>query len=55
MTVGDRRVTINARSDFDRGPDRYAVLSEDASRARPVSAHVEGHAHGDHSLTCEGK
>lgn len=55
MTVGDRRVTINSRSDFGRGPDRFAVLPEDASRAQPVSANVEGHAHGDHSRTCEAK
>lgn len=53
--VAARRVVINARSDFGLGPDRYAVFPEDASRARPISAHVEGSAHGDHSKTCEAR
>jgi hypothetical protein len=52
---GGRRVTIDGRSDYGRGPDRYFVEPEDASRARPVSPRFAGNAHGDHSVTCEGR
>lgn len=55
MTLPDgRRVTIDERSEFGRGPNRYMVESEDLGRARPVSPNFDGQAHGDHSITCEG-
>jgi hypothetical protein len=49
------RVTINARSEHGRGPNRYMVEPEDAGRARPVSPGFEGSAHSDHAIACEGK
>lgn len=56
VTLPDgRQVTIDARSEWETGPNRYMVESEDFSKAKPVDPTYNGHSHGDHSLTCPAK
>jgi hypothetical protein len=50
-----RKVTIDARSEFETGHDRYMVEGEDLSRARPVSPTWKGFSYGDHSKTCPNR
>lgn len=53
VTLPDgRQVTLDARSEWETGPDRYMVEGEDSSSAKPVSPTWAGYSFGDHSKTC---
>lgn len=48
-------VRIDARSEFGKGPNRYMVDGEDASKASPVAESWEGSAHSDHRFSCPSR